>query len=307
MAFKRFWVVFLYVMISLTSSLALKNLVVAGVDLTIPPDTRPFVTRILDVAGGIEGFEAEVRNAVAEASSLRGGIPASVVDFKISRTIVAKICFIDDICWAAKMREIVPYDRETEYGIGAMMLVENYCPNIPISKFKGYAQRKLLYYFTEWIEGRSLLDEVFGPQAYAQIGETFSIPERIVTSLAEFVYNITTCPIPRKKCKSTYKLFADAVSIIQLDDFSFLGFAARNETELQAMNAITWARRQFVTWHLLKQGTDHSVKPFDGLDKMLLLTWVVRKFSETKDQPFVLHYWDLRLPNILINGVDNIA
>jgi Phosphotransferase enzyme family len=47
-----------------------------------------------------------------------------------------------------------------------------------------------------------------------------------------------------------------------------------------------------------------SEKSFDGLDKMLLLTWL-RNGSE--DQPFVLNYFDLRLPNIIIDDDDNFA
>ena len=54
--------------------------------------------------------------------------------------------------------------------------------------------------------------------------------------------------------------------------------------------------------HLLYWGTNPSAKPLDALDKMLVLSWERRKFSGSDDQPqsFVLHYWDLRRPNILI-------
>lgn len=96
------------------------------------------------------------------------------------------------------------------------------------------------------------------------------------------------------------------MSWLQLDDLSFLGGAERNETELQEMNTITWVRRQFTAWHLLMQGVDPSDKPFDGLDKLILLSWVLRKFSDL-NEPFVLHYWDLRMSNIMINENNDIA
>ena len=179
--------------------------------------SRPKVARLLDAVGGRDEFEAEVRNAVTKASLLRNGIPAFLVEFQVSGSIVAKICFIDGICWAAKMREIcrydrdakyaiLPYDRATLYGIRAMMLVEQYCPNIPIAKFRGFSQHKLQYCFTEWIEGKPPNEEVLGNTS---VVTTISIPEKIVTSLAEFVYNLTTCPIPKKESKNLSQLFVD--------------------------------------------------------------------------------------------------
>ena len=45
---------------------------------------------------------------------------------------------------------------------------------------------------------------------------------------------------------------------------------------------------------------------FDELDQMLLLSWVRKKFSGPKNQPFVLNYWDLRLPNIIVDKDDNL-
>ena len=55
----------------------------------------------------------------------------------------------------------------------------------------------------------------------------------------------------------------------RLDDLGYMGFVARNNTLLKAMNASTCVREQFVAWHLRYQGNLISVKPFDGLDKML--------------------------------------
>ena len=107
---------------------------------------------------------------MTEATSLRHGLPASVVDFKVSRGIVAKICFTDGICWAAKMRKIAHYPRGTIYAIRALKLLHQYCPNIPTPKFKGYSQHKIIYYFTDCIEG-STLDARWGTRlTYRQSG-----------------------------------------------------------------------------------------------------------------------------------------
>ena len=92
----------------------------------------------------------------------------------------------------------------------------------------------------------------------------------------------------------------------RVDDLGYMGFVARNNTLLKPMNASTWVREQFITFHLLYQGNLPSVKPIDGLDKMILLSWLRRKFSESDDERFVLHYWDLRMPNIIIDDDDNL-
>lgn len=206
MGSKHIYIIFLCAIAISTLSQALEVISTLGVNLTIPTWNLPFVMHILDTVGGTEGFEAEMRNAITRASSLRGNIPASLTELRVSRAIVAKICFIDGICWAAKIKEIKPHDRETEYGIIAMSLVERYCPNVPINKYKGCFVHKLLCCFTEWKEGQTLGNAVFGSREYLQKGEMIRIPETIVTSLSEFVYNLTICPIPRRERKSTLNL-----------------------------------------------------------------------------------------------------
>src|SRR6266496_4722912 len=83
--------------------------------------------------------------------------------------------------------------------IAAMSMVQKYCSNIPIAKHMGGGRKRLQHFFTEWIEGETLLDMVFIPDLNYSVGTTVRIPKKVVTSLAEFVYNLTTCPIPREK------------------------------------------------------------------------------------------------------------
>jgi hypothetical protein len=71
------------------------------------------------------------------------------------------------------------------------------------------------------------------------------------------------------------------------------------------MNATTWARRQFVAHNLLNREFYPLHTPFDGLDMMILLSWLLRKLSDSDNQPFVLHYYDLRPPNIILDKDGN--
>src|SRR5947207_4089031 len=62
------------------------------------------VPQILEAVGGIDQLEVEVNCAVGYASSLRNNLPASLAGFKAGASgLVAKLCFVDDICWADKM------------------------------------------------------------------------------------------------------------------------------------------------------------------------------------------------------------
>jgi len=195
--FKATWILFfLHAIMMLAHSRGLGDLV--GSILTLPPPCSLTVSHLLHVVGGRQEFQEELMNAVAEASLLRNRMPASLVDLKVGNRIIAKICFIDGICWAAKMVEILDYDRPTIHAIQALILVQRYCPVIPISKIKGCSERKLRYCFTEWLEGKSLADELEFSR-----NTSISIPEKLVTSLAEFIFNLTMCPIPMNECKQS--------------------------------------------------------------------------------------------------------
>jgi hypothetical protein len=183
--------ILIFVLIASTTAITLDDM---------SPSCDPTVARIFKAVGGKDKFETEVKNAVSEASSLRGGIPASLIDFKVTRAIVAKICFLDGICWAAKIQE--ECERATLYGVMAMLMVEKYCPHIPMSKYKGYKDSKLQFIFTEWIEGKTLADEAASLVNLGPTKWTYTIPEKLIIPLAEFVYNLTTCPILKTERKT---------------------------------------------------------------------------------------------------------
>jgi hypothetical protein len=142
--------------------------------------------------------------------------------------------------------------------------------------------------------------------------ESFSIPDKVVSQMAEFVYNLTSRPIPRYKSKKVQSLVDLMALAIQVDGLSDLteSLSSRSDTDLEVTttSTSTWAQRQFWTWRLLNCKVNPAMKPVDKLHKMLLqLAWLRKTLSKSDVAPFVLHYWDLRTPNIIIDDVNNIA
>ena len=90
--------------------------------------------------------------------------------------------------------------EEAQYGVAAVLAVQRYCPNIPTAKLHGFGGEKLRNYFSEWIQGQTLHDKV---DSNYILGTPVQIPEKVVTSLAEFVFNLT-CPIPREESKNYF-------------------------------------------------------------------------------------------------------
>ena len=69
------------------------------------------------------------------------------------------------------------------------------------------------------------------------------------------------------------------------DDFWDYVRLPGNLTAPEAMNATNWVKHQFWKWYLLTPRG--SVKPYDGLDLMLLLAWMRNRFSESDTEPFI--------------------
>ena len=44
-----------------------------------------------------------------------------------------------------------------------------------------------------------------------------------------------------------------------------------------------------------------------GFEKVLLLAWITKELQFVDPNPFVLKYWDLRYPNILVDHEHNLA
>jgi len=194
--FKSFFIlVLLHVTIVSTNSTASENVIKK---ITAAPVTTAMLD-ILNCVGGEDQLQDEVNSAVAYVSRLRDNMPASLVQMKVGAAgVVAKICFVDGICWADKMLSNPLRIEEAQCGVTAVLAVQKYCPNIPTPKLHGFGREKLHHQFSEWIQGQTLHDKVDSDYMPVQI------PEKVVTSLAEFVFNLTTCPIPRDESKNYF-------------------------------------------------------------------------------------------------------
>lgn len=91
---------------------------------------------------------------------------------------------------------------------------------------------------------------------------------------------------------------------MKLDD---LNYYLHDLNVPEARNSSEWAKHQFWTWYLIRRPEwSEPANLYDGLDYMLLMGWVYERFSVSHELPFALLYWDLRMPNIIIDGDDNL-
>ena len=153
---------------------------------------------------GENKFEPELEQVSRHASALRNGIQ-NVLEpgGKGGWGYIARLRFSDGVTWAAKISE-AQNRWHMEAAARVLHVIEHSCPDIPIPKIHGHLERlpnsTLIYYLSDWIDGHSLLDDneyhvrSTGPNSYR-----FTIPEKTVTQLAEFFYNLTTCRIPFAK------------------------------------------------------------------------------------------------------------
>jgi hypothetical protein len=160
--------------------------------------------QLVDVLGNWTNFENEVSVIAGMASKLRQGLRTSpdIILIPQRLTVVAKICFDDGKCWAAKILREGTYEAgDIVRGVYATSLIEEYCPWIPINAFRGCGVYHLGFCLSDWIESRSGLDAVSViSRSYDwslnYLVPTRSVPDKLVVSLAKFVYNVTTCPTP---------------------------------------------------------------------------------------------------------------
>jgi hypothetical protein len=156
------------------------------------------VVSTLHSVGGETHFKAELETLITTASSLRNGTSCSITEFHLGTSIVAKLCFSDNICWAAKLQEPWLVQGMQRANLAATT-VTRFCPNIPVPKPVGFKLGERLYYsFTEWVEGKTLSQVVGESLGDRVIGQSLFLPEKVVAQLSEFVYNLTFCPIPEQ-------------------------------------------------------------------------------------------------------------
>ena len=202
---------------------------------------------ILAAVGGAPQLKAEIIYIMNEASSMRNVSTSKTVNLGVEgNSIIAKICFKDGICWVANIYENRPgiCNRGVDYGPSAAALVQRYCPDIPINAPRRCGLHKLKYCFTDWVVGETLFDRLGDSMKMKlKTRQTIPIPQKTVTSLAEFVYNLTTCPIPKAESKALFGAeltWIYVVTKMKRDDFRDYVRLPGNLTAPEAMNVTDW-------------------------------------------------------------------
>jgi hypothetical protein len=180
-------------------------------------DSNETSERLIKAVGTKEQFLVELSKISAYASSLRHGLQNSINDkwLEGGQGIVVPITFEDGVKWAAKV-SVAPGSINS--ATKSLRAIERYCPDIPAPRVQGMRGRfisnpTIKYYIVEWMEGRSLWDDEHAGQYVYDYhrssmnekvlsGLNVTLSEKIVSQLAEFVYNLTTCPIPHAASKS---------------------------------------------------------------------------------------------------------
>ena len=175
-------------------------------------DNLPMYNRIIKTLGSEEQFLTALKNVSDHASCLRNGIKNHLEgSFDGAYGLVKQVIFDDGIKWAAKISETRDYDITLD-GFKSLAAVEEYCPYLSIArnhgKIESLANSTLIYHFSEWVEGHPLYKDskwslhthhiVYDHNSSVKI-MNMTLPAPTISQLAQFIYNLTTCPIPRKK------------------------------------------------------------------------------------------------------------
>jgi len=171
-----------------------------------PPNFHNVTQSFVKVAGGEQRLLQEhLQPVLKQASALRAGRTCKLdrAGSKEGRvSLVLRICFDDDQCWAAKVWENKgEFPIIAEQAVNALKAIETYCPDVPHPKLHGdlfkTQNMTFIYYFSDWIDGVGFglhpdFKEVV--EGVSQYNKTFF--ELVGRQLAHFYYNLTTCPIP---------------------------------------------------------------------------------------------------------------
>jgi hypothetical protein len=174
---------------------------------TLPPNVTQ---RFIDIAGGEDALQEQLSSVLDCASSYNDGLPCTLEQTIEGRnTLVLRICFLNKECWAAKVWENTYYFPESAAAaVNSLKAIEKYCPDrVPHPTLHGdlFKNEKstFLYYLTDWIDdGINFVDHGdfgYGSDETWQYNQTFLVG--VTRKLAQFFYNLTTCPIPDNERK----------------------------------------------------------------------------------------------------------
>jgi hypothetical protein len=68
-----------------------------------------------------------------------------------------------------------------------------------------------------------------------------------------------------------------------------------------------WVQFGFSHSRGLTSSEPQDPEDISGLDKMILLSWVLENIPGGDKEPFALHVWDMRPPNILVDEEHNLV
>lgn len=165
--------------------------------------------RLVIATGGEDQFLDALKSVSDRATSLRNGIKNNLEgSFVGTHGLVTQVKFEDGVKWAAKVSKHSYFDIVRQ-GIEALDAIKQHCPDIPAPRIHGQieslANSTLIYYFMEWVDGVPLYEDLqfdlciqhipCGAGNSSIVRYYATIPSPVVGQLAEFVYNLTTCPI----------------------------------------------------------------------------------------------------------------
>ena len=169
-----------------------------------------------NITGGASELHRELINIKRYASSLRNAIPCYIDGLSEGlHGFASRLRFDDNVSWAAKVAaSSLQQTTELHSAINSLTLLERYCPEIPVPRVHGemgsLVNGSLMYYLTDWVDGTTLevapeaisvhLNKTIGAKVLANI----TLPTGLATQLAEFLFNLTTCPIPERERSSPY-------------------------------------------------------------------------------------------------------
>jgi hypothetical protein len=113
---------------------------------------------------------------------------------------VSRVRFDDGVSWAVKIFEKVSL-QGVEQSISSLNAIKAYCPEIPVPRVQGVVHSlgntTLSYYFTDWVEGHRIdrRDEDHEVEFFDLGTYRIKFPEKAINQYAEFIYNLTVCPI----------------------------------------------------------------------------------------------------------------
>jgi hypothetical protein len=181
----------------------------------LPADDVEMLQRFLNLTGDEKHLPSTVKHIEQAASQLRNGTPCSMDTkwFHGSYGMVAPMIFNDGVKWAVQVSEL-ELNVTIIQAINVARVIEQNCPTIPIPRPHGEIQflenNTHVFYFMDWLEGRLLYQDIQCRTSWAYNTTTnirrndsviVTLPEKTVTDLAEFVYNLTMCPIPENERK----------------------------------------------------------------------------------------------------------